>query len=381
MDRLCFAWLLLQLISLPGEKAGQYLEMAKDTPIVDTLLASSQQDMRTFGQKIKHMVEASNSGTVITRNDLSYAPGGRHDNDFADFREIAILPTADEISSKEPAFLRPSAALEDPETEGNRLATYLDNQFRLLREEMIAEVREELQIALGEKKGHRRGLVITGLKVLDLNCGPPGRRNKWGMTLQCEHDLPQLKKVKPKERKTYLTSHRKILGHQSLTCLIIDDKVVAFATIHRDEELLARDPPVIMLQLEGDSSIVMALTKMRTGGVIKLISVDTAVFSFEPVLKAIKETRSMPFSQELLLWKQGCVLEPPTSQATSIVDAIRLDPQRDLQKLLQLSKPIRLDRSQAASLLAGLTQRVSLIQGPPGMSYQWMHNAAHSTNY
>ena len=31
---------------------------------------------------------------------LMEGPGGRHDNDFPDFHDISVLPTADELSSK-----------------------------------------------------------------------------------------------------------------------------------------------------------------------------------------------------------------------------------------------------------------------------------------
>ena len=34
-----------------------------------------------------------------------YRPGGRRDNDFADFREISILPTTGELHSKEQPYL------------------------------------------------------------------------------------------------------------------------------------------------------------------------------------------------------------------------------------------------------------------------------------
>lgn len=330
---------------------------------MESFVGSSDLNTRTFGQKIKHILEID-SATFV---DADYAPGGQHDNDFPDFKKIAILPTADEISSKEPPFLRSSSALEDPETEKNRMAIYLDNQFRLLREDMISEIREELQIILGEKKGRHKGLAITGLHVLGVHSGDLGRRCKWGVMLKCQKDLPQLQRLKAKDRLSYLTEHRKILAHQSLTCLIADGQIVAFPVINRNEDLLAQNPPVIILQFGGDASARLALTRLKTAGELRLIQVNTAVFSFEPILRAIQETTSIPFSQELLLWKTGAAPRPPSSQATSIVQAISADPHQDLGTLLKTPKAIKLDRSQAKSLISGLTQSVSLIQGPPGI--------------
>jgi hypothetical protein len=359
-----FAWLLLQLVSLSGEAAKPYREFARDPALLNMLLTSPHRDTRTIGVKVKHILATCGPGAPVGSE---YSPGGRHNNDFVDFRMIDMLPTADEIASTELPFFRSSAHLEDPETEDTRMATYLDNQFRLLREDMLYEMREELQIALGKKKGHHRGLVVEGLKFLDVYRGKGDRNCKWGIQVECHHDLWQLKKDKPKDRKAYLVENRKILKHQSLACLTVDKEVVAFATIYRDEDLLAKMPPVIVLQLEGRESVTKALLEMKTGKTIKLVQIDTAVFSYEPVLKALQDTQIIPLSQELLFWKEGKSIESPPSQPMNIIQAIREDPVQDLQSLLGTSRPIVLDKSQAASLVAGLTQEVSLIQGPPGM--------------
>ena len=359
-----FAWLLLRLISLAGEKADQYIEIAQDSDITNILANSPYLGTRNIYYEIKHVLDMRNAASSP---DGQSPPGGRHDNDFADFRDVAILPTADEIMSTKPPFLRPSAALDDPETEVNRTAIYLDNQFRLLREDMIYQLREELQITLGKKKGSRRGFSIDGLHLLALCCGNPGRRCKWGMAFQCNEDLRQLKQVKPDKRKKYFEDNHKVLKHQSIACLIFDDEPVSFPTILRDETLLARSPPVIILQFEGEASTVRTLLKLKTTKNIKLIQIDTAVFSFEPILKALQQAKNMPLSRELLFWKEGSDLEPPPSHPKRIIQLLKADPYADLRKLIGTPKSIILDKSQADSLISALERRVSLIQGPPGM--------------
>ncbi|KAI0954385.1 hypothetical protein AcV7_007636 [Taiwanofungus camphoratus] len=363
--QLSFAWLLLQLVSLPVDKASPYREIAQDPPISDRLSTSSHSGTRAIGKKIKEILSAFDATLPISSE---YSPGGRHDNDHVDFREIAIVPTADEIISSERPFLRRSSVLDDPSTEDNRLAVHLDNQFRLLREDMIYEMREELQIALGGKKGKHRGLVIDGLALLGLHCGTEKKRSKWSLTFECKHDLPQFKKNKPKQRKTYLEEHRNVLKHQSLACLIIDGEVAAFSSINRDEDLLARDPPVVALWFEGEASTKRVLLRLKVAKHIKLIQIDTAIFSYEPILKALQETTSMPLSQELLLWKEDHVVQSPSVSPVDIIEALRTNARQDLRQLLGIQgpNPIQLDESQASSLLSGLTQRVSLIQGPPG---------------
>ncbi|KAJ7284985.1 P-loop containing nucleoside triphosphate hydrolase protein [Mycena rebaudengoi] len=362
----CFAWLLLQLILLPSPAADPYLDLVSAS-LVSELTGSSQLETRTLGHKIKQVVEACNTGSLGQHDIL---PGGRHDNDFADYRRISILPTADEVASKEPPFLRrcdPAEATPEPALAVGRC---LDDQFRLLREDMIYEIRDELQIAFGQKKGFHRGLVVEGFTLQDdIYRGSEDRRQRWGIILQCHYDMWFFKGVK--DRRAFLDEKKKYFKHQSLTCLIVNDEVVAFPTIHRDEDLLARKPPVVVLQLEGETNTIKALLKLKETWKprIKLIQIDTAIFSYEPVLKALQEMKSIPLSHELLCWSSNSIMEPPSwSRATRIVDAIQSNPGQDLRTVLSTpgSKPINLDDSQAASLVAGLTQKVSLIQGPPG---------------
>lgn len=162
--------------------------------------------------------------------------------------------------------------------------------------------------------------------------------------------------------------NRNFLRHQSITCLVVGGEVVAFPAINRDEALLAQEPPVLALQLEGEASTTKALLKLKMveGDAVKLIQIDTAIFSYAPVLNALQQTINMPLSPELLLWKENNILSEVASQPTRIVQALWDNPRQDLQPLLQTSAKIILDTSQAASLASGLTQRVSLIQGPPG---------------
>jgi hypothetical protein len=150
---------------------------------------------------------------------------------------------------------------------------------------------------------------------------------------------------------------------------LIDQEIAAFPTINRDEELLAQNPPVVILQFEGEASTVRVLLKLETAKHIKLVQIDTAIFAFEPVLKALQEIKSFPLSRELLFWKDDSIVEclPLQNRTTNIIEAIRANPYQDLQGLLSTPTPVVLDKSQAASLLSGLTQKVSLIQGPPGM--------------
>ena len=362
---LCFAWLLLQLVSLPGDEADPYRPVAQDTTIIDSLAASPNNDIRTLAHKIKHILSSHSVGVPVTGD---YGPGGRHDNDFEDFRKIDILPTADEITSKEQPFYRISEELDDPATIDTRPGTYLDNHFRLLREDMVYDMREELEIVQGKKKGHRMGLAVSGLKLLDMYCGTPARRVKWGIQLECTQDLWIFEGVKPKDRKAELQNHRRFAKHGSMACILINDKVIGFGSISRDEDLLSKKPPIFVIQLEGEASTVNVLTRLKTASNVKMVQIDTALFAYEPVLKAIQDINNIPLAEELLFWDKDSPTRPPSFNEPDIVAALELNPSCELQSYLGTSSSVKLDEKQAASLVTGLTQKVSLIQGPPGES-------------
>ncbi|KAE9394090.1 P-loop containing nucleoside triphosphate hydrolase protein [Gymnopus androsaceus JB14] len=343
-----FAGLFLQLLSL-----SELMDLLVDSPIAS----------------IKSVVSASMAEGVVVSG--GFKPGGRHDNDFVNIADIAILPTAAEISSTEAPFLRPSDFLEDPETLDHRVEIYLDNQFRLLREDMLHEMREEVLIALKQKKGFHRGLILKGFQVVDMHTGPDDRKNKWGIALQCESDPWIFKKVKAKDRKAFLDDNRsRHFRHQTLACLMVNNEIVAFPTLNRDETLLAKQPSVLVLQLEGTPT-VQALMKLKSAQSqqICVILIDTAVFSFEPILKALKEMKTLPLSSELIYWDKDSTLMGPAradSRLQNLISVLKARPRDDLQAHLNASRPIILDKSQHASLISALTQNVSLIQGPPG---------------
>lgn len=98
------------------------------------------------------------------------------------------------------------------------------------------------------------------------------------------------------------------------------------------------------------------------------MQIDTAVFSYEPVLQRLQDTKTLELKDELLCWEKGVSMQLPPSPPTDIIRGIEATrPAQDLRSLLGIQgKPIVLDPAQTASLLMGLKQRVSLIQGPPG---------------
>ena len=307
-----FAWLLLQLVFLPSDISVPYIALAKSPNILDLILKSPDGETRIIGQKIKHSLPSGSQGI---HSDADVTPGGRHDNDHEDYREISIMPTADELLSKDRPFLRTADFIEDPKLVSSLQAIHIDNQFRLLREDMLGEIREELQKLMGAKPGRHKGLIVDHLSLAGLDIGTDRRnRRPWGVVFECANELPQLSRMDPSKRKAYLLDNRHILRHGNMACLLLDNEPVAFPTIHRDEEELSKTPAKIAVQFRDDSTLSFALSKMKTAGNIKLVQLDAAVFAFEPFLKRLQDMKELPLSEELLHWDEDTELEGPSFQ-------------------------------------------------------------------
>lgn len=241
-----------------------------------------------------------------------------------------------------------------------------DNQFRLLREDMLGEIREELKKLTGTKTGTHKSIVVDDLRLAGVEMGVERKRLPWGIKLQCRKELPHMTRIAPEKRKAYLMDHRHILRNGNMACLLLDDEPVAFPTIHRNEEEISKTPATIVVQLQEDSNLPVTLSKIKRANNIKLVQLDSAVFAFEPFLKRLQEIREVPLSDELLYWKEGDILKSPSFYPSLVTEALKRRPGQDIQSLLNTKTSIILDDTQLHSLCASLSQRVSLVQGPPG---------------
>ncbi|RMZ71440.1 ATPase AAA-type core [Pyrenophora seminiperda CCB06] len=336
-----FGWLLLEILSSRSEGLP---------------------DVRPIAEQVTETGSLINSPAL---ENLARA-GGRHDNDFVDFRKVKILPTADEFASTERPFYRTAddVASADSDVRGD---VHLDNQFRLLRENLLGELRNDFQTATGQKKGNQRKIIIKDLMFAGIDCGPEDKRKACCLTLSCKNDFPQMVHLHTAtERERYVNNNKNFLKHQSFGCLISDGQVLAFATVDRDEDLLSRSPPIIVLRIEDREPFTRTLLASKSSGDVSFVQVDTAVFAYEPILKCLQKMTELPLKQQIVDLQPGSSTGESEIIPANIVDRIRQDAQHDLGLTLDTPKPIKLDKPQAESLLNGLTNRVSLIQGPPG---------------
>lgn len=360
-----FAWLLLELVSLPGKASSPYLALAGSSNVLDLISKSPDGETRNLGQKIKHVLPLDESEL---HNDAEERPGGRHDNDHANHRKICIMPSADELLSKDRPFFRTADFIDDPKNISSRYGIHLDNQFRLLREDMLGEIRDELRILTGKKAGRHKGIIVDGLYVAGVEMGTSQKRLPWGVVLNCIQELPHLKNIPLDKRKGFLRDNRHILRQGNMACLLIDGKPAAFPTIHRDEEALSKLPAAITVQFADDSALPYALSKLKTSENVKLVQLDAAIFAFEPFLRRLQEMNNVPLIEEILHWEIGKDIGGPSFQPARVIKTLNSQSGKELKEILRVKKSVILDKSQMESLRACLLQRISLVQGPPGES-------------
>ncbi|KAK7510107.1 hypothetical protein IWZ03DRAFT_396821 [Phyllosticta citriasiana] len=341
-----FAWLLLELLSWTPAPPVEILPVAEDILSRETLTKGSTHEVRVLGYRTKQVVNSRRRDVSVP--ECTYGgPGGRHNNDFANFREIAIYPTNDELVGKDKPYYRRADAIDDA-LGGQRVAMLLDNQCRLLREDMLAELRDDLKISQ-YKKGRHRNMRLRGIKLAGLYAGSSKWRTPFCLTVTCDDGLEKLAELKGLQRKSFLHEEKRFLKHNSFSCLMENGRVVAFANVERVEEKLLMEPPQVTLRISDPRALEAVFPKLKQNkSEVDFVVVDTAMFAYEPVLECLRRQVELPLAQEMLglgeMMSKGM----------------------DLQYTLDLPSQVNLDPSQLESLLSGLRQTVSLIQGPPG---------------
>jgi hypothetical protein len=167
----------------------------------------------------------------------------------------------------------------------------------------------------------------------------------------------------------YLKHNRHILRHGNLCCLMIDNELAAFPTISRNNDQLAKDLFSIMMQFSDDSMLSSTLFKAKGASNIKLVQLDTVIFAFEPFLRRLQEITDLPLEDDLVNWETSNKIEASLFQPSRILQGLEDSAGKELKQLLGARKSVILDESQVASLVSCLSQRVSLVQGPPGILY------------
>ena len=366
--RRSFSWLLLQLVLLLPDLAEKYRNTASGPDITRILLRSPDPETRSNARKIAHIVSLYPDGATVP-TDWPETPGWRHNNDPYPYRKISILPTPDEIASTDRPYLRTVDEIDDLKLTSpiEMCKVHVENQFRLLREDLVHDTRENVQVALGNKGGKRTGDIISDLTLTNIYADD---KSKWGLEFTCFADLPFLSSaIDSEDRKGRLEKDRNYLRHGSFACLLSGKKIVAFVTIIRDVRLLAREPPSIAVQLGGGATIKDTLSQLRRCSSVSLAQISTPLFAYEPVLRSLQAVQPIHF------FLDGALLVKPHRSLAAPGNLSDMDQEdvsdfiHDLPTSTDSQNPITLDDAQMRAFMCGLTQKVALIQGPPGTRF------------
>ena len=359
-----FTWLLLELLCWTDCPLVEVDVTAQELTDAKILLASGDGDTKSLGRRIQQVLEAKRSNFAVSAS----GPGGRHDNDMIDYRKIAVFPTNEELMCAETSFYRRADTLGELEMDA-RLNAHLDNQFRLLREDFLAELREDVGAPGKPKQARRRKMRLRGLALVGIHTGRGRSKTPCALALSVKKGLEALTALEIHDRKDYLRNNARYLKHQSFGCIMDGEQIVSFATLLRIEDALARETPLITLRAPDEDSLKKLLMSLKMSKGLDFVLMDTPVFAYEPILTCLQSQVEMP------LWKQLLSVNPEETAAnndessiapTDLIEDLEDSGNLSIQDILELPKPVQLDESQMQSLLSGLRQAVSLIQGPPG---------------
>ncbi|KAI1436113.1 P-loop containing nucleoside triphosphate hydrolase protein [Xylaria sp. CBS 124048] len=366
-----FTWLLLQLIMFPSTQSSPFREAAESLlSQSDFPLASLSPKAERYMRQVKAIVQPSSDAGSISASLDGPSPGGRHDNDFVNYRDIAILPTQAELISTERPFCLHAASVANADR-ASRCQIHLENQFRLLREDMIGEMHEEFRKIINgrQKRGFRniriQNLSFNGFDVSAMTNGRP-------CTLVFHSDSDFVRAnltIKggngTADRKKALERTPAFLRNQSFGCLFQDRNFLGFTSIDRNEDGLALKPPQLQLVITSSDSFQKVMNALRQSNV-DFLQLSTPVFAYEPILERLQRKANIELADDILGLSDTPEQSPLVPQ--EIVDSLRRMRTRSssLESLLGLAKSVSLDPSQIEALIHGSSYKVSLIQGPPG---------------
>ncbi|KAH9014346.1 hypothetical protein EDB85DRAFT_875353 [Lactarius pseudohatsudake] len=412
-------------------------ELGKDISRLSQIVGREYGDTEKLRRRVPNgrLTAGQRMEALTSQLEQAYDPPGtlrdggepRHDNDFADIRDIRIAPTNEELLCPFPPYLPvalPSAPHHLPE---HSMERHLDIQFRLLREELVSSIRQsvgkirsDLEIIWAPGTGLKTRRPPTLLEKLLSSkggaystsgansvyfqlytgaCFAPLRAERRNFTVGLTLDSPPgAPRGQNGKKRTEYWENSKRLQQGSLVALALISpgrfQVFLGTTVSGGAdiaEFAKTNEETIQLRVSFfDAEIeLMALRRQP-------ISVDKSTFAvlidnqimFEalhPFLLTLKdvEPTSVPFSA--LISYTGNLASMPVvpprytrvpwfkynlqclarpGERISSVDVNNLTSVAIARQ--QLTRSSKLDPSQVDAVIGSLTREVSLIQGPPG---------------
>lgn len=169
--------------------------------------------------------------------------GARHDNDHANITDIKILPTNEEILSERPEYLPTKDAVK---WHVGGIQGLLDQQFRLLREDTVGQLRDSVRTVLEGLRQRRfarsggtnalRIFKYTNVALADVSCDVRRRC----LQITASFDQPEFLRRKARYHRQKWWNECKQLQIDSLVCLVDSDGNSTFFTVAERGGLVKR---------------------------------------------------------------------------------------------------------------------------------------------
>eukprot|EP01031_Cornospumella_fuschlensis_P026332 gene26332-31809_t len=283
-----------------------------------------------------------------------------HDNDHPDdFRKIQIVPTISELNATTSTVYRDW--MGDPEDTAAKL---VDRHFRLLREDMLDPLREEINEVM---KGKGRARIrfskprVAGVETKGEKCSLLVYFNLPGDILQhIDSKAIQSKKKQPLLH-FFENEGSKLLPVETVLLFFGADRVEHFGIVsnciydfdYKDVTPAGGKTSTLVhmiIRVAFENSSLPAILKHRGEPFAEFfVKARATIFSFYPVLKCLQGMMDIPLAEELVFESPSKVeAEERLTLPTAVGDALKADP------------------SQLMAAEDALSRRVSIIQGPPG---------------
>ncbi|RFN55172.1 hypothetical protein FIE12Z_425 [Fusarium flagelliforme] len=364
-----FAWLCLRIVT--DQNGFNAHKLAVDQMMErQSLLKSESPEVRKIGYRIEKLIKIFSQPETAANG---VTAGGRHDNDHVNFRQISIYPTRDELSSTDPPYLQRLGEVFDAPMD-SRSQHYRDWLFRLLREDMLSELREDLQAAIGQKKRRRRPVILGQMKLVGNDYDGTTNRNvpPYTVLVACSRGVNFPPNIRQAYKRDFIINSKNFMKHDSFGALCCGGTIIAFGSLFRDVDKLLQSPPIVGIRFTDESGLQSALTAFGSisKDQLKFLLVDTATFAYEPILKRLKTIADVPLEAQLIDSDQPSLDSPKSVKLDALLTQFRAGFEDGLSvkmpSSLKLKKDIYLQDAQLKSFIHGLSTDVALIQGPPG---------------
>jgi hypothetical protein len=307
--------------------------------------------------------------------------GGRHDNDKVNFRDVSIVPTPSELLHNDP-FLPLAAGTPGNPVESE--ATTLDRAFRLLREEFVAPLREELSQVNNSQRSFNRARILhyfSGKPHWEDPVPPAGAAaaasaggyqrapsrmiDKGHLCVTFDHFQGGASR-----KASFWDDKKRQLGFQALVCFVVKGKITCFGVVcERDSGALAKQQPRIGIAPTSDADLRKALQLQMYDVEFTMVQVDASFFACEPIMRSLQRLTRVPFAEELVHYHSGAgqpLAKPEYTDPRYLRMMERLEHEPLSVVCPSAMAGVQFDPSQEAAVLRCLRQRVALTQGPPG---------------